>query len=110
MDGDPSGLVPEQLVQQLAAKKIDYNFGEITSDTRKMTAIFADAYAGCQASFTVRNARDPAADFVPLVLNSVSSSMGRSPFFCKGDSAAALAAKKLARSNDKPSFLTPLLR
>lgn len=42
------GLVPEQLVQQLAAKKVDYNFGEITRHTRKMTAIFAKAYAGCQ--------------------------------------------------------------
>ena len=43
-----TGLVPEQLVQELAAKKVDYNFGELTPDTRKMTAIFANAYVGCQ--------------------------------------------------------------
>lgn len=58
----------------------------------------------------MRNARDPAAAFVPLVLNSVSSSMNRSLFFCKGNSGAAITAKKFGCSNDKPSFLTPLLR
>ena len=58
----------------------------------------------------MRNARDAAADFVPLVLNSVSSSMGRSPFFSKGDSAAEEAITKLGGKDDKPSFLTPLLR
>lgn len=42
------GRVPEVLVQQLAAKKVDYTFGEITPDTRKMCAIFERAYAGCQ--------------------------------------------------------------
>lgn len=62
-----------------------------------------------QAKFAVRDARNPAADFVPLVLNSVSSSMGRSPFF-SDDSAAAAAVGKLGRAGDKPSFVTPLLR
>ena len=42
------GLVPEQLVQRLAAKKVDCNFGEILPQTRKMVAIFAEAYSGCQ--------------------------------------------------------------
>lgn len=110
MDGNPFGLVPEQLVQELAALKVDYNFGEITEDTRKMTAIFAKAYTGCQAKFTVRNARNPAADFVPLVLNSVSSSMSRAQFLRKIESAAAEAAAKLTRADEQPSFLTPPLR
>lgn len=38
-----------------------------------------DLHAGAQAKFNVLSARDPAKDFVPLVLKSVSSSMGRSP-------------------------------
>ncbi len=43
-------------------------------------------HAGAQAHFNVLSARDPAKDFVPLVLKSVSSSMGRSPFMRMGRS------------------------
>lgn len=64
-----------------------------------------------QAQFTIHNARDPAADFVPLVLSSVSSSMGRSPFMSGGSRPeAAAAAAGLSAGAQVPSFLTPLLR
>lgn len=61
-----------------------------------------------QAQFTIHNARDPAADFVPLVLSSVSSSMGRSPFMFGGSRPEAAAG--LPAGAQVPSFLTPLLR
>ena len=45
-----SGLDPQQLVRSMAAKNIDYTFGEITRHTLKMTGVFAEAYENCQVS------------------------------------------------------------
>ncbi|KAK9820158.1 hypothetical protein WJX72_006777 [[Myrmecia] bisecta] len=41
LEGDPSGLVPEELLQQLCASRVSVYFGRINASTDKMTGIFA---------------------------------------------------------------------
>ncbi|KAK9863369.1 hypothetical protein WJX84_011159 [Apatococcus fuscideae] len=50
-DGDPSGLLLEQLIQNLASNAIDYHMVELTGETDVMAKTFEDGSAGSNRAF-----------------------------------------------------------
>jgi len=75
--GDPAGLVPEQLLEQFASKKIRYYFAEINSYTTKMTNIFASHMMSINRGdmFKVIPMSSGVESFLPQVVDSVRESM-----------------------------------
>jgi hypothetical protein len=84
--GDPSGLVPEDLLRKLCNKSVDYYFVKINASTDQMIAIFEQVYQNSGQSFQVFNIGDNPAEFLPLVIKSVASSILRSEAFKKAPS------------------------
>jgi len=82
-NGDPNGLVPEELLLKFAGKSITYYFGEIGEETRKMTNIFSNFMRENQQGlmFEVVPMEAGVDSFLPKVINSVSQSMTRSGLF-----------------------------
>ena len=44
--GDPKNRKPEEFLQQIIKKRIEYFFMQINKSTEKMTAVFKDLYPG----------------------------------------------------------------
>ncbi|EFN51874.1 hypothetical protein CHLNCDRAFT_139790 [Chlorella variabilis] len=92
--GNPDGLVPEDLLKVLVTNRIDYHFACIRSDTDIMQGIFKDVYAASPgaAAFEAHAYTDQTNDFLPLVVNSVTSSMRRS-YRTSSSSGASMASQ-----------------
>eukprot|EP01122_Echinamoeba_exundans_P000814 TRINITY_DN1074_c0_g1_i2.p1 TRINITY_DN1074_c0_g1~~TRINITY_DN1074_c0_g1_i2.p1 ORF type:complete len:542 (+),score=115.89 TRINITY_DN1074_c0_g1_i2:1680-3305(+) len=76
--GDPSGLVPENLLLELAEKNVDLYFGKITSHTDSMIDVFNEKLKTIQRSIkTVPISSDPKM-FLPAVINTMKESWKRS--------------------------------
>jgi len=82
--GDPLGLKPEDLLQTLINKRVDYYFMRINTSTDKMASIFQNVYERVREKFTIIPVDAAAADFAPKVVNSIRSSMARSVAFKRG--------------------------
>ncbi|KAK9816181.1 hypothetical protein WJX74_006003 [Apatococcus lobatus] len=81
-DGDPSGLLLEQLIQNLASNAIDYHMVELTGETDVMAKTFEDGYLNAaDATFFRVNLGHNADEFVPMVLNSIHRSAGSNRAF-----------------------------
>jgi len=76
--GDPRGLIPEQLLHILINKRVDYYFMRINSSTQTMVQKFEAEYKATGKNFAIHPVDSNAKDFVPKVVNSISSSMARS--------------------------------
>jgi hypothetical protein len=74
-DGDPNGLHPEDFLHHFAANRIDYYFMRLTNRTDKMTNIFAKVYDGYNTKFRVLEKGEDPKNFLPLVLESIHSSL-----------------------------------
>jgi len=79
--GDKYGLVPEDLLGKLCSKRVDYYFIRINSSTDKMIPIFKEVYNRSGSHFREFNIGDNPSEFLPTVIKSVTSSMGRSESF-----------------------------
>lgn len=80
-DGDPKGLVPEQLLEKLICNRVDYHFARINASTDMMTGIFKKVYEGAPAGAAVFEMHDYASSadkFIDVVVKSLTSSMRRS--------------------------------
>jgi len=82
-EGDPDGLVPEDLLEKFAGKTITYYFGEIDPDTRKMTTILTNHMTRLQkgAMFHVIPMNSGVESFLPRVVESITQSMTQSGLF-----------------------------
>jgi hypothetical protein len=78
-DGDPNGLMTEELMKQLRDAKIDYYFVRITSLTDKMINIFKSLYddPASKRSLHVINLGDNVTALMPTVINCVTTSVTR---------------------------------
>lgn len=77
-NGHPQASDPEKYVGFIRDRKIDYYFGEIDEQTRKMTDIFRTCYRGVtQPVFEVLTLKDNPSAFVSAVTDSVSKSLLR---------------------------------
>ncbi|EAL71096.1 hypothetical protein DDB_G0272917 [Dictyostelium discoideum AX4] len=76
-DGDPSGLVPEKLLQKLSSKSIDYYFIKITSQTDKMIEIFRKSYDSPQKKIVVHDLGSDVSKLLPSLVNFVQTSITR---------------------------------
>jgi len=79
--GDPAGLQPEDLLRELAKKRVEFYFMRIHQYTDKMTEIFKNTYEEMGKQFFINPVSANASDFVPKVVNSIRSSMARSAAF-----------------------------
>lgn len=79
--GDPNGLNPEDLLKIIIQKRVDYYFMKINSTTDLMVNIFQQVFESCGKEMVVNAINANAADFVPKVVKSISSSMMRSAAF-----------------------------
>ncbi|PRP80235.1 hypothetical protein PROFUN_12174 [Planoprotostelium fungivorum] len=77
-EGDPTGLSLETLLGKVCDKRIDLYFGKINNRTDKMTNIFREELRKRNKPFTILNLSDPAKEFLPEVIASVSKSMNAS--------------------------------
>ncbi|KAL4439708.1 hypothetical protein ABPG75_002709 [Micractinium tetrahymenae] len=97
-DGNPDGLVPEELLQDFCRNRIDYHFARLGSHTDIMTRIFSAASgvfkgANGAATFEMHDYNQAAEEFIPVVLKSLTSSMRRS--FRSGSSSSSAGATPL---------------
>ena len=78
--GNPDGLVPVDLLKILCMNRIDYHFAKITSETNAMVEVFKGVYAQAHgaAAFEVHEYGSSAENFIPVMLQSISTSMRRS--------------------------------
>ncbi|KAM9971669.1 hypothetical protein ACTFIW_011652 [Dictyostelium discoideum] len=76
-DGDPSGLVPEKLLQTLSSKSVDYYFIKITSETDKMIDIFRKSYDSSQKKIVVQDLGSDVSKLLPSLVNFVQTSITR---------------------------------
>ncbi|KAL4444263.1 hypothetical protein ABPG75_012000 [Micractinium tetrahymenae] len=111
--GDPRGLVPEELLKQMVVNRIDYHFGRITShtdvynDSPGATA-FEIHVSSVQQLVFCWTLKDPAADFKPLVLKSITSSMRRS-FRSGSVSSGSSSSSAMGDLGLMPAVYTPLV-
>jgi len=80
-DGDPSGLVPEDLLRIIVRKRIDYYFMKITELTNTMINIFQTVFVEVGKEIYINPISADASGFVPKVIKNISSSMARSAAF-----------------------------
>ncbi|KAN0033496.1 hypothetical protein ACTA71_007183 [Dictyostelium dimigraforme] len=76
-DGDPSGLVPEKLLQEISKKSIDYYFIKITFFTDQMIDIFKKSFDSPQKSIVVHDLGSEVSKLLPSLVNFVQTSITR---------------------------------
>ncbi|KAL4425302.1 hypothetical protein ABPG75_009318 [Micractinium tetrahymenae] len=103
--GNPDGLIPEELLKQLATCRIDYHFARINCNTDIMTSIFKQVYdeSPGAAIFEMHNYSDNSQSFMPVVLKSITSSMRRS--YCASSSRSSAASS--GSSGAAPKVVLP---
>ena len=75
-NGDPSGVSPEDLLKQIARKRIHFYFIEINSSTtRMMTDIFKNCYEQSEYTFAVEPLGGDTGKLVPTVVESIKESI-----------------------------------
>lgn len=73
-NGDPHGLVPEDLIIQLASESVDLVFGRITSFTDQMTGIFQKSLGECGRTMRIIDASSGPEVFLEELKQTMSSS------------------------------------
>jgi hypothetical protein len=81
--GDPSGLVPEELLKKLLSLRVDYYFLRMDRFTNIMVAQFKKVYDAAKKTFEVHRVGNDPALFLPKVVASIHSSMAQSVSFRK---------------------------
>ena len=73
---------PEEVLEQLAARRVDYYFGRITQHTDRMTDRFRAVYARAAGrQFAVVDMSQAAQQFLPTVIKTMTTSMTASRMF-----------------------------
>ena len=101
-----TGLNPEELLQKLAAKNVDYYFIAVAPRcTTTMTDIFQKCYfqrANASCAFKVLPSNASPASFMPAMLNSIRMSASRaSSYFSKGISRGSIYKGYEAECDDE---------
>jgi len=82
-NGDPNGLIPEEILKKLLSIRVDFYFLRMTKHTDTMVDIFKKVYAAAKKTFEVHPVASDPANFLPKVVASIHSSMAQSVAFRK---------------------------
>ncbi|RUO96481.1 hypothetical protein BC936DRAFT_141976 [Jimgerdemannia flammicorona] len=79
-DGDPNGHTAEDLLRCIFEKRIQYYFLKLTNETDMMIKIFNEIAMQYDRHIETKSLQSPVHDFVPTVVESISTSMRSSGF------------------------------
>jgi len=79
--GDPKGLVPEELLKKLLGLQVDYYFLRVAKWTDPMVIIFKKVYERGHRNFEQHGVGNDPKSFLPKVVASIHSSMAKSVAF-----------------------------